>query len=147
MIDKPFGKTETVAGATDEFPYPEGRVVAIVEDLEHLEGAVAGLLTAQFLDSEIDVVHGTAAADKITESTGRGGLANIAMRFAARIGLPNDEMLMRRRYEEALRLGKFVVAVLTPTSERKVLASQVLVDNGGSFIHYFGASTFEVMSL
>lgn len=130
----------------DEFPYPEGRVLAIVETTDQLCDAVKGLIDSRFLASEIEIVHGATAADKLAEGTGRGGLANIAMRLASKIGLPNDEMAMRRRYEEAMRDGHFVVAVTTPTDDRKVLASQVIHDNGGTFIHYFGQRTFEVMS-
>lgn len=135
------------AGAGDEFPYPEGRVVAIVETPENLWDAEEALVTSGFLESEIDVAYGEAAAEKFSAGTGRKGIANIAMRLVARIGLPNDEMAMRHRYEEALRDGQFVVAVVTPTNDRKVLASQLIHDHGGSFIHYFGERTFEVMSL
>jgi hypothetical protein len=130
----------------DEFPYPEGRVLAIVETTDQLCDVVKALVTKQFLASEIEIVHGAVSADKLAESTGRGGLANIAMRLTSKIGLPNDEMAMRNRYEEAMRDGQFVVAVTTPTDERKVLASQVIHDHGGQFIHYFGQRTFEVMS-
>jgi hypothetical protein len=138
----------TIAGTTgqDEFPYPEGRVVAILDTVEHLWDAVEGLVTAGFLESEINVAHGTSAADTIGASTGRRGLAHVVMKLVAKIGLPNDEMALRQRYEEALRLGQFVLAVDAPTQQRKVLASQIIHNEGGRFIHYFGESTFEVMS-
>jgi len=138
----------TIAGTTaqDEFPYPEGRVVAILDTVEHLWDAVEGLVTAGFLESEIAVMHGAGAADQIGATTGRRGLAHVVMKLVAKIGLPNDEMALRQRYEEALRLGQFVLAVETPTAQRKVLASQIIHKEGGQFIHYFGESTFEVMS-
>jgi hypothetical protein len=138
--------TSTIAAESDEFPYPEGRVVAIIDTVDHLWAAAKALVTAGFLESEIDIVHGSAAADKLSEGTGRGGLANVVMRLAAKIGLPNDEMALRKRYEEALRNGQFVLAVEAPTNERKVLASRVIHDQGGTFIHFFGQRTFEVMS-
>ena len=132
--------------AGDEFPYPVGRVVAIVDTVEQLSAVVKGLVESGFISSEIDIVHGESAADSLASGTGRSGFANVAMKLAAKVGLPNDEMALRRCYEEALRTGHFLVAVTTPTQERKVLASQVILDNGGSFIHYFGERTFEVMS-
>ncbi|HEY7394244.1 MAG TPA: hypothetical protein VH559_05350 [Gemmatimonadaceae bacterium] len=138
----------TIAGTTaqDEFPYPEGRVVAILDTVEHLWDAVEALVTVGFLESEIDVGHGAAAADKIAAGTGRRGLAHVVMKLVAKIGLPHDETAQRQRYEEALRAGQFVLAVETPTEQRKVLASQIIHKAGGRFIHYFGESTFEVMS-
>jgi len=138
----------TIAGTTgqDEFPYPQGRVVAILDTVEHMWDAVEALVTIGFLESEIDVAHGAAAADTLRASTGRSGLASVVMKLVAKIGLPNDEMALRKRYEEALRLGQFVLAVETPTEQRKVLASQIIHNLGGRFIHYFGERTFEVMS-
>lgn len=139
--------TIDVGSAPDEFPYPEGRVVAIIGTVENLWDAEEALVTAGFLESEIDVAHGEAAAEKLRAGTGRSGIANIAMRLVAKFGLPNDEMAQRRRYEEALRDGQFVITVVAPTDERKVLASQIIHDHGGSFIHFFGQRTFEVMAL
>ena len=138
----------TIAGTTeqDEFPYPEGRVVAILDTVEHMWDAVESLVTVGFLETEIDIVHGTTAAEKVAAGTGRRGLTHVVMKLAAKIGLPNDEMAQRQRYEEALRTGHFVLAVETPTEQRKVLASQIIHKEGGRFIHYFGESTFEVMS-
>lgn len=138
--------TIDTGSANEEFPYPTNKVVAIIATHENLWDAEEALVTAGFHESEIEVVYGQAAADRVSASTGRSGIANIAIRLAEKIGLPNDETTLRRRYEEALRDGAFVIAVLAPTPYRKVLASQVIHDHGGTFIHFFGEHTFEVMS-
>jgi hypothetical protein len=123
--------------------YPQNQVVGIVDTADQARAAWTALTHSGFLESEVTVSYGEAAADQVDASTGRTGLARIAMRLAEHFGVENEEMATKERYEEALRGGRFVVAVLAPTEERKELAGQVLRDNGGRFVNFLGRFTIE----
>jgi hypothetical protein len=125
--------------------YPEDHVLSIVDTLDDVQAAVAALTGGGFLRSEITLLHGPAAADQLGATTGRTGLADLAMRLVASIGLPNDETKVKDVYEQALRDGKFVVLVAAPTEERKALAGQVLRAHGGQFINFMGRFLIEDM--
>lgn len=133
-----------VAGSPSKLVrYPADHVLGVVDTPEQLIAAVAALRDARFLDSEIDVWRGQAAADALDASTGRTGLAHLVIRVAERLGASNDEMAMKERYEQALRDGGFVVAVFAPTSERTELAAQTLREHDGHFINWMGRFTIE----
>ena len=136
-----------LAGASgdreEEIRYPTDHVVAIVDTPEQLEEAIRALTGGGFLESEIRAAHGPTAAARLEASTGRTGLVDRLLRFAERIGMPNDEMAIKDRYEQALRDGQFVVLVLAPSDERKARAGEVLSAKGGRFVNYFGQFTIE----
>lgn len=125
--------------------YPKNNVVAVIDTLEELEELVNTLTGGGFLESEIKVVHGQAAADKLRSSTGRSGLAHLAMRLVASIGLPNDETATKDRYAKALTDGRILVLVEAPTDERKELAAKLLREHGGKFVNFLGRYTIEPM--
>jgi hypothetical protein len=135
------------AESTEENPvrYPEKNVVAVIDSLEELQELIETLTGGGFLKSEIEVVHGQAAAEKLKESTGRSGLAGLAMRLVASIGMPNDETAMKNRYAQALADGRILVLVEAPTDERKELAAKLLREHGGKFVHFLGRYTIEPM--
>jgi len=123
--------------------YPVDHVVAVVDSGKEFTAAVEQLRSGGFLDSEINVMSGAAAADALDESTGRTGLAGLAIRIADKIGIENIEMERKTKYENAMRDGKFVVGVLAPSEERKKLATQILRDNGAHTANYFNKYTIE----
>ena len=125
--------------------YPENHVVGVVDTPDQVRSAVDALSNAGFRTSEISVTSGRAAADALDASTGRTGLANLAIRIAERIGIANDEMEAKDRYEQALRDGQFTVSVLAPTDERKDVAANVLREHGGHFITFLGRRTIEFL--
>jgi hypothetical protein len=84
-------------------------------------------------------------ADRLKASTGRGGLAGVAIRVAQKLGLEDDEMSLKSVYEQALRDGSFVVLVDAPTGERKERAAEVLRQHGAHSIHYLGRFLIEGM--
>lgn len=129
----------------DPIRYPQNRVVGIVDTVEQLASGMGALTGGGFLESEVEVMCGQAAAEKLRASTGRTGLANLAMRLVAAIGLPDDETAMKDRYAEALDEGRFLVSVMAPTEERKSLAASMLQGHGGHFINFMGSSTIERM--
>jgi hypothetical protein len=125
--------------------YPENRVLGIIDTADKARAAVEALTSTGFLGSEVEVLCGQPAARALRESTGRTGIADLAMRLTAAIGLPNDETALKNRYADAIHDGRFLVAVLGPTDERKALATRVLQDHGAAAIHFFNQLTIETM--
>jgi len=135
--------TTSTGQSAEPIRYPENHVVGIVDAPEQLDAVATALRGAGFRDSEIDVACGPAAADELAATTGRSGLAHVAIRIAERLGVSDDEMEVKHRYEQALRDGQLVVSVVAPTAERKTLAAQILRDNGGHFVNFLGRFTIE----
>ena len=94
--------------------YPRQNVVAVIDTAEQMEDAVNELTAGGFLESEIGIGSGADIADRMRETTGRSGFTAMAMRFSEALGVPNDESEVKARYEQAMRDGRFVVAVLAP---------------------------------
>ena len=125
--------------------YPENNVVAVIDTLEELEELIESLTRGGFLRSEIQVLYGQAAAEKLQASTGRSGLTGLAMQLVASIGMPNDETAIKNRYAEALADGRILVSVEAPTDERKEVAAELLREHGGKFVNFLGRYTIEPM--
>lgn len=144
---KPRNHTPDTRPDRNDVPpqYPEGRVVGIVDTVEQLESAVAALTSNGFLRSEIEVLYGEGAADRLDATTGRTGLADLVMRLVAALGMPDDETMMKADYEQALRDGRFLVLVLALTEERKNLAARLLAEHGGHFVNFLGRFTIETL--
>jgi hypothetical protein len=123
--------------------YPEGNVIAIVDNVDELEPLVELLTSSGFLASEIQVAYGRSAAETLRANTGRKGFAGLAMRLAESIGIPNDETAVKNRYARALADCHYVVMILAPTEERKALAARLLEEHGGTFVNYLGRYTIE----
>lgn len=130
---------------SDPVRYPTDHVVAILDAPEQISAAVSALTGGGFLESEIEVISGKAAAKKLEENTGRTGLSHLAIRIAERLGVANYEMQVKDRYEEALRAGKFVLTVLAKTEERKDQAARILVELKAQFINIMGRFTIETV--
>jgi predicted aspartyl protease len=129
----------------EEVRYPENRVVGVVNSVPQLERADKALLAGGFLESEIGVICGQPAADKLRANTGRTGMTNISMRVAEKLGMPDEETQIKNRYADSLEAGDFVVAVKVVTDERKEVATRLLKDNGGHSINFFGRFVIETM--
>jgi len=129
-----------------EVRYPENRVVGLLATTEQLESAVGALTSGGFLASEIEVIHGAAASEKLRKNTGRSGLAHLAMRFAESIGIPNDETAIKNQYADELASGQLLLTVLAPTEERRRVAGRILEEHGGTKVKFFGQYTIESQS-
>jgi hypothetical protein len=142
-------KRETHAAANSKTEnsvrYPENNVVAVIDTLEELVELTESLTGGGFLKSEIQVLHGQAAAEKMRASTGRSGLTGLAMRLVASIGMPDDETAVKNRYAHALADGRILVMVEALTDERKELAAKLLREHGGKFVNFLGRYTIEPM--
>lgn len=127
----------------DEQPvqYPENRMLAIIDSREQLREAIEALTSGGFLASEIEILHGAAAAKSLQEETGRSGLAHLAMRLAAAIRMPNDELELKSHYADALADGRFLISVLAPSEDRQRIAAQLLRAHGGADVRFFSRYT------
>jgi hypothetical protein len=123
--------------------YPENRLLGVVDSPAQVTSAVEALTAGGFLVSEVEVTCGQAQAERVAASTGRRGLLDLVIRVAERLGLADDEIETKGRYEQALRDGGLIVSVLASTDERKARAADVLRAHGGHLITFFGRLTIE----
>lgn len=101
------------------------------------------LLAGGFLESEINIACGQAKAAALDATTGRSGLAHVALRVAEKFDLSTDERDTKERYEQALRDGQCVIAIFAPSEERKRRSAQILEEHRGHFINYLRRFTIE----
>lgn len=116
-------------------------MLAIIDTRDQLRAAIEALTSGGFLRSEIEALHGTSAAQKLYDETGRTGLAHVAMRLVEAIGMPNDELALKSHYADALADGRFVIAVTAPSEERQRVAARLLREHGGQGVHFFARFT------
>jgi hypothetical protein len=139
-------ESATAHGTSQPIRYPTNHVLAVIDEPEQLRSALAALETSGFMESELGVRCGEGVADALAATSGRTGLSDLAMRFSDWIGLTNDEMEIRHRYEAALREGAFVVSVAAPTDERKDAAARILREHGAHFVNFLGRYTMQLMA-
>jgi hypothetical protein len=130
---------------SDPIRYPENHILGVVDTADQVSSAIQALTAGGFLASELGVTCGTDAADALDATTGRRGLAGLAIRIAERLGIENDEMALKERYEQALRDDKFVVSAAAGTEERRAVAARILKEHGGHFINFLGRYSMERM--
>jgi hypothetical protein len=126
-----------------EIRYPENRVLGLLDSPEQLGSTVNALTSGGFLRSEVEVICGRAAAEKLRENTGRTGLASLAMRIGESIGMPNDETAIKNKYADALKQGRILVTVLAPSDDRKAAATRIFQTNGADEVRFFGKRFIE----
>lgn len=137
---------ESAGPAAETVRYPTDHVVGVIDSTDQVRTTYRALTSSGFLESEVTVSSGQAAADALNENTGRSGLAHLAIRIAEQFGVGDDEMAVKKRYEEALRDGHFVIAVLAPTDERRELAASILRDQGAHTVNFLGRFAIEPLS-
>jgi hypothetical protein len=125
--------------------YPTHHLVAVLDTAGQVADAVQELTTNGFPISEIQVGCGMAAADALAATTGRKGLAGLAVRVAEAIGYENFEMRVKAVVEQALRDGRFVVLVPVQEEERKDLAVRILTAHGAHSVSYHDRLTIEAI--
>ena len=127
--------------------YATNHVVGVIDKGEDVERAVEALRQGGFLDSEIHVLAGEAAAETLDAWSGRKGLVtNLLIRTAELLGIQDDEMYLRERYEQALREGRFVLVLAAPSDTRKDLAARILREHGGHALAFLGRFAIERLS-
>lgn len=130
-------------GSAEPIRYPTHNVVGVLDTIDQLVGAASDLTNGGFLESEINVAQGPAAADRVDATTGRGGITGLAIRVAEKLGLQNEELEFKDHYEEAMRSGRFVIRVAAPSEERKDRATEILKQHGAHSVAYYGKYTIQ----
>lgn len=125
-------------GLHERIAYPVNHIVGIISNDTEALHVIAELRSGGFLESEVQIVTGKAEADALRAQTGRTGLANLAIRFAEFLGVSDDEMETKERYERAMRDGRFVFLIDAPSKERQDLAARILRDHGAHTVNYMG---------
>jgi len=126
--------------------YPTNHLLAVVDTPEQLKAVVSALTGGGFLESEVEFRSGAEHADQLGASSGRGGLAGLILRFAERIGVADEELETKYRYEQAMRENRFVVSVAAPTEDRKTRATELLREHGAHTIAFMGAHSIEYVT-
>ena len=135
---------EQASQSDDEsIQYPTNHVVAILDTQVQTACAIDALASGGFVETEVELLRGSEEADWLASGTGRRGFQDWFIRFTGSVGLKNAETEMKDRYERALRDGHIVLAVLTPTEDRKDRAVEMLKECGGRFINFFGRLNVE----
>jgi hypothetical protein len=141
--DRHDARTDPTEGGREPIRYPTNHLVAVLDNPGVTTAAVTALEAGGFLESEIRVGTGSAAADELDATTGRRGLADMLIRLAERIGATNEEMETKNQYEQAMRENRFVLLVAAPTAERKEQATRILREHGAHTVAFFGKHTVE----
>jgi uncharacterized protein YbjT (DUF2867 family) len=134
---------ESRTNANAPVQYPANHVLGVVDTRDQADAVRAALTSGGFLESEIQVDTGAVRADEVDASTGRRGIADLLIRFAERIGATDEEMETKNVYERAMRDNRFVMAIATPTTDRKEQAARILADHSAHSVAYFGKHTIE----
>jgi hypothetical protein len=111
-------------------------VLAIIDTATEIGCALDDLVQGGFRESEVVLTRGT-------EEAGPGGIAELLTRLTQGLGHRHAGAEMKLRYEEALRDGGAVVAVVATTDERKKVAAHILHECGAHYINFFGPSSIE----
>ncbi len=138
--------TDQLADAEEPIRYPANHVVGVLDTKEQVDALVPDLITAGFTDADVAVHSGIDSAEALDESTGRSGIANLAMRLAETLGIENNEMEQKERYEQALRDGKFVVLVAASDEEHKDRAFAVFETHAAHTVSFHGRFTIEELA-
>lgn len=138
--------TDHHADGDEPIRYPANHVVGVLDTRAQVDALVPDLIAAGFADADITVHAGMDSAEALDESTGRSGLANLAMRLAETLGIENSEMEQKERYEQALRDGKFVVLVAAADEAHKDRASAVLDEHAAHTVSFHGRFTIEELA-
>ena len=120
---------------------PTNQLISIVDTEAQLDETVAALAADGFADADVMVSCGPERAAALEASTGRRGLARLAVRAAEKLGVEDSEMEIKGRYEQALRDGRYVLRVHAPGAERKERATEILRDHGAHTVAYHGRFT------
>ena len=125
--------------------YPTDNLAAVIDARDETVAAVEALTADGFAAPDIHVFAGAEAAAALEASAGRTGLAGLAIRIAERLGIENDEMMVKQRFEQALRDGHYLVFVDAADEERKERASAILHAHGAHHVGFLGRFTMEKM--
>jgi hypothetical protein len=121
---------------------PKYNVTAVIDDLDDLMPAIQALQQTEFLDEDISVFIGREGLARLDLHGQAHGL--LAKVIRAVESLTTEERLNNQEIGEALKTGRFFVAVRTDGSEeQKLIVERVLKAHHAHNLRFFGAWTVE----
>ncbi|MDZ4721064.1 MAG: hypothetical protein SH847_21600 [Roseiflexaceae bacterium] len=119
--------------------YPLHMIVGIVPP-SAVPKIIATLTEQQVPDDAIEVAQGVADAEQMGDAGEEGILTNLAHIFAS-----TEEHTQRDQYAQAIQAGNAVVRIKLEDETKKREIGQILADNGGHFINYYGRWAIETL--
>jgi uncharacterized protein (TIGR02246 family) len=119
-------------------PYPTNRVVGTIADAAQAHAAVEALVTAGFDRQSIDVLHGQDDLSRLDPTGAEHGLLERLQRALIRTGGPVEEYKHLTHHVEDLRAGRFVIMVLAPERDLRIVAADILNGHGAEFVGFYG---------
>lgn len=114
--------------------YPTDNLFGIIDHVDDTLKALQTLAAAGFAD-EIQAFHGEEGAYRIDASGAKHGLLAQLRRLHQKTTVEREHA---EQYELAVGQGHCVIAVHTSDPERREQARQILKENKGHFINYYG---------
>ena len=118
--------------------YPTNRVVGTIADAAHADTAINALVEAGFNRESIDVLHGEEDVSRLDPTGAEHGLLERLQRALIRTGGPVEEYKHLTHHVEDIRAGRFVIMVLAPAREQRIVAADILNANGAEFVGFYG---------
>lgn len=135
---------ETSAPDREDFiSYPTNRVVGTVADAGIAQAAITALLQAGFGKQDIDILHGETGAQRLDLDGAEHGFLAQFQRTLIRTGAHVEEYRHLANHLADLRAGRFVIMVLAPKREQRLLAADVLNSHGSGFVAFYGRWAWE----
>lgn len=124
--------------------YPNGRMCAILEDVEKAGNSLDAMIAAGVKKENIEIYFGKKGVEVIdADATKHGVLASIAKAFR---GYGDEENKSMHIYEDALEKGEYVMSIkVEDTDEDKEKVRGILADHNAHNINYFGTWVVEGM--
>ena len=127
----------------DFLVYPTNRVAGIIKKPIQLKSTLDALSAAGFDQDEVEVYCGQEGIHIVDAEGDEHGTLGQILRSIQTFGADYE---YAKRHEEALQAGHYLVTVPADEDEEKQKAADILKENGGSFINYFGSMTVEQLA-
>jgi uncharacterized protein (TIGR02246 family) len=124
-------------------PYPTNRVVGTVADAKNAQAAIAALLQGGFESDDIDILHGEEAVHRLDPGGAEHGFLAQFQRTLLRTAAPVEEYKHLMHHVEDVKAGRFVIMVLAPRREQRVVAAGILNANGAESVGFYGRWAWE----
>jgi uncharacterized protein (TIGR02246 family) len=114
------------------------RVVGTIADAAHADAVVKALVDAGFDRQSIDVLHGDEDLTRLDPTGEKHGLLERLQRALIRTGGRVEEYKHLMHHVEDLHAGRFVIMVLAPKREGRIVAADILNAHGAEFVGFYG---------
>lgn len=124
-------------------PYPTNRVVGTVAEARSAEAAITALLQAGFESDGVDILHGEEGLHRLDPGGAAHGFLAQFQRTLLRTAAPAEEYKHLTHHVEDVKAGRFVIMVLAPPREQRMVAADILNAHGAEFVAFYGRWAWE----